>query len=73
MVTSRIKSTILTISPEIFESGFLAPHPSLAFGHFEVRVDVNAPQIEDQVTYLYKSALITISPSLITNEWKPQL
>ncbi|GAB7348558.1 hypothetical protein MBLNU459_g6949t1 [Dothideomycetes sp. NU459] len=38
---------------EIFESGFLLPRPSLAFGHFEVRVDVDAPQIEDQVTYLY--------------------
>lgn len=31
----------------------MKPRPSLAFGHLEVQVDVNAPQIEDQVTYLY--------------------
>lgn len=38
---------------EIFESGFLQPRPSLAFGHLDVQIDVDAPQIEDQVTYLY--------------------
>lgn len=44
----------LTFSVEIFENGFLVPQPRLAFGHFEVRVDPQSPQIEDQLTYLYK-------------------
>lgn len=38
---------------EIFENGFLAPQPNLAFGHMQVRVDVKAAEIENQVTYLY--------------------
>lgn len=41
------------LTQEIFEGGFLKPRPSLAFGHLEVHVDNDAPQIEDQVTYLY--------------------
>jgi hypothetical protein len=39
---------------EIFESGFLLPHERLAFGHFEVRVDPQSQQIDEQLTYLYK-------------------
>lgn len=39
---------------EIFESGFLLPHERLAFGHFEVRVDPQPQQIDEQLTYLYK-------------------
>ncbi|KAL8718148.1 MAG: hypothetical protein Q9225_004683 [Loekoesia sp. 1 TL-2023] len=39
---------------EIFENGFLQPRPYLAFGHMEVRIDMEAEAIEDQVTYLYK-------------------
>lgn len=39
---------------EIFENGFLQPRPSLAFGHMEVRIDMDAEAIEDQITYLYK-------------------
>ncbi|KAK6006420.1 hypothetical protein QM012_006830 [Aureobasidium pullulans] len=38
---------------EIFESGFLLPHERLAFGHFEVRVDPQSQQIDEQLTYLY--------------------
>ncbi|KAI5250452.1 hypothetical protein E4T43_00033 [Aureobasidium subglaciale] len=38
---------------EIFESGFLLPHERLAFGHFEVRVDPQSRQINEQLTYLY--------------------
>jgi DNA mismatch repair protein MSH5 len=38
---------------EIFENGFLVEQPNLAFGHMEVRVDVEADTPEDQVTYLY--------------------
>lgn len=45
---------ILMCQTEIFESGFLdVARPALAFGHLEVQVDVNALQIENQVTYLY--------------------
>ncbi|KAL8942309.1 MAG: hypothetical protein Q9211_001455 [Gyalolechia sp. 1 TL-2023] len=39
---------------EIFENGFLLPRPQLAFGHMEVRIDMEAETAEDQVTYLYK-------------------
>ena len=38
---------------EIFESGFLPPRDSLAFGHMEVRVDHEAATVENQITYLY--------------------
>jgi DNA mismatch repair protein MSH5 len=38
---------------EIFESGFLRPNPSLAFGHMEVRVNTEADEVEEQLTYLY--------------------
>ena len=33
--------------------GLLKPRPDLAFGHMEVRVDTDAPEVVDQVTYLY--------------------
>ncbi|KAL8660590.1 MAG: hypothetical protein Q9202_006399 [Teloschistes flavicans] len=39
---------------EIFENGFLQPRPHLSFGHMEVRIDVEAEAVEDQITYLYK-------------------
>ena len=38
---------------EIFEAGFLQPQPSLGFAHMEVRMDVEASNIDDQITYLY--------------------
>lgn len=39
---------------EIFELGHLDPRPSLAFGHMEVRIDTDASEVNDQITYLYK-------------------
>ena len=39
---------------EIFENGFLQPRPSLTYGYMEVRLDREAEELEDQVTYLYK-------------------
>lgn len=39
---------------EIFENGFLGPRPSLGFGHMQVRVEIEAADVEDQITYLYK-------------------
>ncbi|KAL8771108.1 MAG: hypothetical protein Q9209_003279 [Squamulea sp. 1 TL-2023] len=41
---------------EIFENDFLQPRPRLAFGHMEVRVDMEAEVVEEQITYLYKCA-----------------
>ncbi|KAF1995853.1 hypothetical protein P154DRAFT_609734 [Amniculicola lignicola CBS 123094] len=38
---------------EIFESGFLKQRDSLSFGHMEVRVDTDAADVGDQITYLY--------------------
>ena len=38
---------------EIFEAGFLAPRPALAFAHMEVKVDRSAAEVSDQITYLY--------------------
>lgn len=38
---------------EIFEAGFLRPRPTLGFAHMEVRVDAEASEVEDQITYLY--------------------
>ena len=39
---------------EIFENGFLKARPSLAFGYMEVRLDQEAEDLENQITYLYK-------------------
>ncbi|KAL8944068.1 MAG: hypothetical protein Q9216_000659 [Gyalolechia sp. 2 TL-2023] len=39
---------------EIFENGFLVPRPYLAFGHMEVRIDMESEAVKDQITYLYK-------------------
>lgn len=38
---------------EIFESGFLQPRPELSFAHMEVKVDTQASEVDDQITYLY--------------------
>ena len=38
---------------EIFENGFLGPLPHLAFGFMEIRIEEDAGEIEDQLTYLY--------------------
>ena len=50
----RPKALAATHSHEIFEGGFFEPHPHLAFGHMAMRMDTQAPNVEDQVTYLYK-------------------
>ncbi|KAI8936520.1 hypothetical protein NX059_006924 [Plenodomus lindquistii] len=38
---------------EIFEMGHLEPRAALAFGHMEVRIDTDASEVNDQITYLY--------------------
>ena len=46
---------------EIFENGFLTPRVELAFGYMEVRVDIEAQEVEHQVTYLYKYDILTLA------------
>lgn len=38
---------------EIFANGFLQPQPALGFAHMEVRMDTQASEVSDQITYLY--------------------
>jgi DNA mismatch repair protein MSH5 len=38
----------------------LKPRTSLAFGHMEVRIDDEASEVSDQITYLYKCVLKSI-------------
>lgn len=38
---------------EIFEAGFLQPRPALALAHMDVRIDVAADDVNNQITYLY--------------------
>ncbi|KAF4976941.1 hypothetical protein FZEAL_6476 [Fusarium zealandicum] len=41
---------------EVFEGGYLAHHIGLLLAHMDVRVDWEAPQTENQVTYLFSLA-----------------
>jgi DNA mismatch repair protein MSH5 len=50
----RPKLLAATHFHEIFENGFLEESPELALAHMDVRVELGAPTVEDQVTYLYQ-------------------
>ncbi|KAI2466390.1 muts domain V-domain-containing protein [Annulohypoxylon bovei var. microspora] len=50
----RPKVLAATHFHEIFEGQFLMETPELAFGHMDVRLDFDAPTMEDQVTYLFQ-------------------
>lgn len=39
---------------EVFENGFLQPRLGLQYGRMEVRIDGDAAEMENQITYLYK-------------------
>lgn len=52
----RPKVLAATHFHEIFESQFLVESPELGFGHMDVRLDFDAPTMEDQVTYLFQLA-----------------
>jgi len=39
---------------EVFENGFLRPRLGLQYGRMEVRIDGDAAEMENQITYLYK-------------------
>lgn len=49
----RPKILAATHFHEIFENGFLQNRPSLSYGYMEVRLNREAEDLEDQVTYLY--------------------
>ncbi|KAF1841047.1 uncharacterized protein K460DRAFT_420875 [Cucurbitaria berberidis CBS 394.84] len=51
--TERPKVIGATHFHEIFEMGFLKARPTLTFGHMEVRIDSDASEVSDQITYLY--------------------
>ncbi|TDZ61970.1 DNA mismatch repair protein MSH5 [Colletotrichum trifolii] len=48
------KVLITTHYHEIFEGSFVQDRPGLSFAHMKVRLDVHAPQMEDQVLFLYE-------------------
>lgn len=50
---NRPKVLAATHFHEIFENGFLEDSPEMSFGHMEIRVDIQAELVEDQITYLY--------------------
>lgn len=47
----------LSLSTEIFENGFLTSSPQLMFANMEVRVDPEAREVDQQITYLYNLRL----------------
>lgn len=51
---------------EVFENGFLQPRPGLQYGRMEVRIDGEAAEMENQITYLYKYELGLCSVTLLT-------
>ncbi|KAL5113758.1 hypothetical protein ACEQ8H_008370 [Pleosporales sp. CAS-2024a] len=51
---------------EIFEMGLLKPRSMLAFGHMEVRIDTEASEASEQITYLYNCAAMNgIPPEIV--------
>ncbi|KAI0197764.1 muts domain V-domain-containing protein [Astrocystis sublimbata] len=53
---ARPKVLVATHFHEIFDDHFLNEGAELAHAHMEVHIDLEAPTIEDQVTYLYRFA-----------------
>ncbi|KAF2761501.1 hypothetical protein EJ05DRAFT_174055 [Pseudovirgaria hyperparasitica] len=47
------KVIVATHFHELFENGFIGPQPSVAFGHLQIRVDKEALEVGNQITYLY--------------------
>ncbi|KAI1744377.1 putative MSH5 protein [Xylaria scruposa] len=52
----RPKLLVATHFHEILDGHILAESAELAFAHMEIRIDLEAPTMEDQVTYLYQFA-----------------
>ena len=51
---NRPKVLAATHLHELFEGNYLPDLPYLGLANMEIRMDKEAPKIEDQVTYLYK-------------------
>lgn len=62
----RPKVLAATHFHEIFENGFLPPRSSLVFGYMEVRLDEEATELEDQITYLYKYEVRATAKPVLT-------
>lgn len=52
----RSKLLVATHFHEILDGHFLVESAELAFAHMEIHIDLDAPTMEDQVTYLYQFA-----------------
>ncbi|KAI2621077.1 muts domain V-domain-containing protein [Hypoxylon sp. NC1633] len=52
--SERPKVLAATHFHEIFEGQFLVETPELAFGNMDIRLDFDAPTMEEQVTYLFQ-------------------
>ncbi|KAH0536656.1 hypothetical protein FGG08_006482 [Glutinoglossum americanum] len=51
---------------EIFENNHLPPRPGLAFAHMEIKINHDAEEVENQITYLYKCAALSgIDPAIV--------
>jgi DNA mismatch repair protein MSH5 len=50
----RPKLLVATHFHEILDGNFLVETAGLAFAHMEIHIDIDAPAMEDQVTYLYQ-------------------
>ncbi|KAK1725816.1 muts domain V [Colletotrichum acutatum] len=48
------KVLVTTHYHEIFEGGYLSERPGISLAHMEVRLDIEANQMEDQVVFLYR-------------------
>lgn len=68
-LTDTPKVIAATHFHEIFENGFLALRSKLQLGHMEVRLSEESCDVEDQVTYLYKSEHLA-SLFFWPNAWK---
>jgi DNA mismatch repair protein MSH5 len=53
----RPRLLVATHFHEILDGDFLEESAELAFAHMEIHIDIDAPTMEDQVTYLYQFAL----------------
>ncbi|KAK0733359.1 muts domain V-domain-containing protein [Lasiosphaeria miniovina] len=50
----NLKVLVSTYFHEIFEHGFIGPRDGVAFAHMEVRLNPEAQDAEDQLTFLFK-------------------
>ena len=54
IIRSHLSLFLLCMLLEIFENGLLKESSSLTLGHMQVKIDEQASESDDQITYLYK-------------------